>query len=81
MARRDSGLLTIRGLTFNKIRDIIAYISIAVVVIIVIWFIAIRAIVAHNCNNYYTYDETIFGHWIHMDVGSTSSNCPQPYLQ
>lgn len=65
-----------RFLFFNKLRDWIAYISIAFLVFVILCAMVIRYSVKRDCENYYRRDLRIFGYWININVGSADEGCP-----
>lgn len=73
---QQNQLLSHRWLFFNRLRDYIAWISSALLIIVLIAAWTIKYTVDRNCNDPYTRDIKLFSYWINLNVGSTDPGCP-----
>lgn len=78
MSRRDSAP-THSWVISSKINKYITVIFCLLVVFVLIIVFSIRAIIAHDCDDYYKRDLRTPGYWIHVEVGSTKPECPSPH--
>lgn len=46
---------------------------------VLLYVTAIRAIVLHDCNDYYVGNFNVSSYWLRFEVGSTKEGCPNPY--
>jgi hypothetical protein len=76
MFRKRGAALTHGWLIGNKVMRWFAWAFLFLVLVILIITATIRAVVEHDCANYYKRDIKVPGYWIHVDVGSTKSGCP-----
>lgn len=78
MSRRDSAP-THGWVISSKINKIITVLFCVLLVVVLVIVFSVRAIVAHNCQDYYKRDLKLGTHWLHIEVGSTKADCPAPY--
>jgi sterol desaturase/sphingolipid hydroxylase (fatty acid hydroxylase superfamily) len=80
MGKRDSAP-TYSWVFLSQVNKWLALAFILLIIVVLIIVFIIRAVIAHDCHDYHDYykrDIKVPGYWIHLDVGSTDKECPQP---
>jgi len=78
MGKRDSAP-TVGWVVSSHVYKLITALFVLCIVAMLLYATAIRAIVLHDCNDYYIGNFNVTSYWIRLEVGSTKEGCSNPY--
>lgn len=78
MKRSDGSLPGHRWLFMNRVRDYVAYIAVALLIVVSLSAFAIGYSLRRDCSNIDEREFKLFGYWLTTRAGMSKDECPQP---